>query len=185
MQAVADALGVERQSLRYHVRDRDELLGLVAASELVDRAQALIEEPAEQDWRASSRAFATGVRSAVIATGTLSLHLHPKAVEAAELFLPAENLMAAFFAAGIDERTSVAAVNTLLELAIGAGRNAIEAENGGAEETASIERDILTQPDERLPALRRAASAHVRLDPGEQFAFDLDLLLLGIDVLIA
>ncbi|MFC4242661.1 TetR/AcrR family transcriptional regulator C-terminal domain-containing protein [Gryllotalpicola reticulitermitis] len=185
MQAVAQVLGVERQSLSYHVRDRDELLGLVAASELVDRARTLIEEPPDRDWRASSRAFAAGVRAAAIATGMLSLHLRPNAVEAPELFLPAENVMAAFFDAGLDERTAVAAVNTLLELAIGAGRNAINAESGGREATASIERDILAQRDERLPALRRAAAAHLRLDPDEQFAFDLDVLLLGIGALVA
>ncbi|MGZ8814674.1 MAG: TetR/AcrR family transcriptional regulator, partial [Mycobacterium sp.] len=68
MQAVADALGVSRKALHYYVGDRAGLLTLMVLDQF-ERELAPVELPADDDWRATLRAYAVAFRDGLIRVG--------------------------------------------------------------------------------------------------------------------
>ena len=68
MQAVADALGVSRKALHYYVGDREGLLTLMVLDRF-ERELALVELPADDDWRVTLRAYAVAFRDGLIQVG--------------------------------------------------------------------------------------------------------------------
>ncbi|NEM92362.1 TetR/AcrR family transcriptional regulator C-terminal domain-containing protein [Galbitalea soli] len=187
LQAVADSLGVQRQSLSYHVSGRDDLLRLLALEEVAEQTRA--GHPAEpvvdaRDWANAARHFAVSLRDAVGRMGVLARHLSPRADDQALFLAPAESLFSALFAAGLDERTAVAALGTLVDLALSAGRATAADAEARRSQAEEVEAQLLTGDDTPLQALRRAAAAHALLDPDDQFAFDVELCVRGIGSLI-
>lgn len=182
MQAVADALGVNRQSLSYHVADREELLRLVAVETVADRSAV---RSVTTGWQGAARDYAGSLRDAVALAGVLSRYVRPQGEELVRFLAPAEQLIAALFDAGADEHLAVAAVNALNDLAIAAGGASAAAESAVRRaEADDVERALLESAELPLPALRRAAAAHAMLDPEQQFAFDLDVCIRGLATLL-
>lgn len=182
MQAVADALGVNRQSLSYHVTDRDELLRLVAVEAVVERSAA--PAPAS-GWQDAARDYARSLREAVARVGVLSRYVRPQGEELVRFLAPAEQLIGALFDAGADEHLAVAAVNALNDLAIASGGASAASDSAVRRaEADDVERALLESTELPLPALRRAAAAHAMLDPAQQFAFDLDVCIRGLGTLL-
>ncbi|MFD1715677.1 TetR/AcrR family transcriptional regulator C-terminal domain-containing protein [Amnibacterium flavum] len=184
LQAVADDLGVQRQSLSYHVADRDELLRLVAVEEVAAQAQRRGSVESD-DWRQAARRFATSLQDAVAGAGILSQHVRLQGPDQVLFLAPAEQLISSLFDAGLNERAAVGAVNALIDLSLAAGR--ASAAHEAAERLSlaqQMEAELLGDATTPLPALRRAAAAHAMLEPADQFEFDLDLLLRGLASLI-
>jgi TetR/AcrR family transcriptional regulator, tetracycline repressor protein len=182
MQAVADALGVNRQSLSYHVTDRDELLRLVAVETVVERQAA---PTGGSGWRDAAHDYAVSLRDAVAEVGVLSRYVRPQGEELVRFLAPAEQLIATLFDAGADEQLAVAAVNALNDLALASGRASAAADSAVRRaEADDVERALLESTELPLPALRRAAAAHAMLDPEQQFAFDLDVCIRGLATLL-
>ncbi len=68
MQAVADALGVDRTTLHYYVGDRDGLLELVVA-DLFDSELRSLKLPENASWQEVLRAYGSAIRQGVLKLG--------------------------------------------------------------------------------------------------------------------
>lgn len=62
MRSLADRLGVKAASLYWHLRDKDQLLGLLAEAILAE-----VPEPPDGAWRPALDAFASGYRTVLLA----------------------------------------------------------------------------------------------------------------------
>jgi TetR/AcrR family transcriptional regulator, tetracycline repressor protein len=64
MQAVADALGVDRKAVSYHVGDRESLLALMASTVFTSEF-ARVPAPTDGDWRDALAWYAHTIRRAL------------------------------------------------------------------------------------------------------------------------
>lgn len=81
MQAVADALGVDRTALHYYVGDRDGLLELVVA-DLFDAELGAIDLPADAAWQDVLRAYANAIHQGVLKYGATRMNFRISGVGA-------------------------------------------------------------------------------------------------------
>ncbi|MDR0360965.1 MAG: TetR/AcrR family transcriptional regulator C-terminal domain-containing protein, partial [bacterium] len=106
MRTLAERMGVRAASLYWHIRDKDQLLGLVAEAILAE----VPEPPADLPWRAQLETFATGYRRV--------LHAHRDAARIVLEVQPAapglyERLVATLLAAGFEGGDAVDACHLI------------------------------------------------------------------------
>src|ERR1043165_669757 len=68
MQAVADVLGVDRKSVKYHIGDRETLLALMASA-VFEAEFDRVPPPVDGDWRDVLRWYAYRARNAITQLG--------------------------------------------------------------------------------------------------------------------
>ena len=181
MQSVADELGVARKSLSYHVADRDELMRLVANDVLRTEMRGARDRSASGEWRDEALHYARNLRRAVIGTGWFAQYIRMETQADLELLRPADALVASLLRAGFTERNSLAGLTFLSEIAIDAGRYVVR--TGGTQlnpETVEVVRAISEAPEGEFDALRRVSTARNSLSAEDQFEFDLQVAILGL-----
>lgn len=184
MQSVADALGVDRKALNYHVRDRESLLEMLAIDALAAHSSAIEVDP-DADWRAACRAWATGLRDSIVATGALVFEIRFSTQRDLAAVGPAEAVLEKLLEAGFELETAARGMHLLSTLAIGFGRDlAMSAAEGGHPQIAELRR-ALAGTSEGLEALRALVGAGIDTYDDTQFEFDLAAFFARMDALRA
>jgi TetR/AcrR family transcriptional regulator, tetracycline repressor protein len=123
MQAVADALGVDRKAVSYHVGDRESLLALMASTVFTTEF-ARVPAPTHGDWREVLAWYAHTIRRALTQLGIHDVFPLEGAVGLTALE-QAEFVLGSLVEAGFDVEQAGRAANTVVELAISAARDSL------------------------------------------------------------
>lgn len=178
MQAVADALGVDRTALHYYVGDRDGLLELVVA-DLFDAELRTVELPEHADWREVLRAYASAVRDGVLRCGATATNFRIRGIGGAAGLTLAERVLAVLTEAGF----GVDHAGRILTFVAGIGMSAAHDALGSAEsrlrhQTPEVARALKDLPAQDFPLL----TAVVADRPGaDDFDFNLGVVIAGLE----
>ena len=180
MQAVAERLGVDRKALNYHVRDREGLLELLLVDTLrseFDKNEIVLHG----DWREVLRSFAVAIRESLVRTGEFYDYVRMSAAIGLLTMAWVERVAEALIEAGFDEQTAGHAVGFVSELTYVSARDSVLVAKYGEHPQIPELRPLLERvPEDELPILRRWL-AQPRAGSDEQFAFDLDILIAGLE----
>ncbi len=180
MTDVARALDVAPTALYHHVRDRDELLELVAARVLEETAFDDWAPPADAPWTDFVRAYGLAFRQAMLANAGALRYVRLTTATTAGRLDQINRLVAALRAAGFDLSDVAHAVQHVNLLVCGeAWERALADPAGTLPQLAEFDRAVAARADE-LPALAALAGPEGRPDADSQFAFALDCLIAGL-----
>ncbi|PPJ13148.1 TetR family transcriptional regulator [Nocardia nova] len=180
MQAVADALGVHRKSLNYHVSDRQGLLELVAF-DAFDTGFRRVDLPERADWRELLRSFGYAVVDALVQVGALIAYVRFDGKAGLSALQLVERIMAALVGAGLDANEAGRTLKLVAAMAYSAAREALDATGGPADPQAAAVRRTLGN-ESGFPLLRAVATARESDGrAGEQFEFVLALIIEGLE----
>jgi len=181
VQAVADVLGVDRKAITYHVSGREGLLHLLAEDAFTTRFE-VVEIPPDADWQTGLRLIATSMRDILLGSGTAISHIRFDPSTRAAALRPAEIVLAALVAAGFDETTAVRAIALVADVAMAHARGVLlNARAGGHPQRAELHEALSTMDAAASPYLRRIDDTGFSTFDEEQFAFDLDVILRGLE----
>lgn len=185
MKAVAEVLGVDRKSLNYHVIDRDGLLELIAF-DAFEREVALVDLDRDADWRELLRVFTTSVAQALIDVGVLIPTVRFTGKAGLTTLAVIERMIRSLMDAGFDEAQAGRTMKLLAEVAHSAAGEALEAVDDPIDPQAEhVLRTLDGTSGDAFPLLREAASTlRNRTQLGTQFAFELDLIISGLEQLL-
>ncbi len=186
MQALADALGVPRKTLHYHVQDREELLRLVAA-ETLKKSLSAPATPRSDDWRVALRAYAEHIRTSVIDAGRWMNYVH---FEDRNDFLElanAERMLNTLVNAGFDEQTAGLALGLAAQVSLSSAQDVLARREQGRHPQAEQLQEALSQagPTEYTRLRRLAESGLDAFGSDHQFEFDVRILTLGLEQTLA
>lgn len=177
MSDVARALDVAPTALYHHVRDRDELLGLVAAQVLEETAYDRWVPGDDAPWQEWLRAYAVAFRTAVLENATLLRYVRLTTMATAGRLEQIDRLVAVLLDAGFDLADVSHATQHVNLLVVGeAWERALGEEDPQA---AEFDRAVAARVAE-LPHLTPLASPAARPDPDSHFEFALDCLIAGM-----
>jgi AcrR family transcriptional regulator len=184
MRRLAQRLGIQSPSIYWHVRDKDELLSLVA-----DAICAEIEPPSDdQTWNSQLEAIAWEYRRVLLAhrDGALvlanTLPVGPNRLRLAERMLAM--LVHAGFAPAVAARAGLLLLDFATNAVIEEGRDIAMTEAFGS----GVEGDqpegfgawFTSLPADEYPTLVALASDLTDTDPEARFRFGIDVLLTGL-----
>lgn len=180
MQAVASVLGVDRSALNHHVKNREQLLQLVAQATFADGFAEIARTPGG-DWRDASRAFTRAYAEAVVLAGPLAEHLTETIQE--ERFLRAtEVLLGDLVEAGFTDESAVRYLVVLGYVARGFALDRIGIEAGGelrrSERTQAALRE---RGREAFPNLDRVSANPFDTYGAAQLEAAIDVVVSGAD----
>jgi TetR/AcrR family tetracycline transcriptional repressor len=178
MTDVARALDVGAAALYNHVRDRDELLALVAARILDETEYDDFEPPAGATWQEWITAFARATRAAVIANPQLLQYVRLTSAPTGLRLDRIEHLAAVMDEAGFSNRDVQHCVQHVYTLALGEAWQQALSTDGEDPQFAEFGRGVRERSAD-LPHLADMVAARPEADT--QFAFALECLLLGLD----
>ncbi len=180
MKAIADALGVSRKALHYHVGDKEGLLNLVVA-DLFEAELANINLPAA-DWRLVLRAWARAFRDGVLQVGVPGTYIQLHGMAGMTAMKLTERVLQSLFDAGFDEALARRGLNVMSNVAMmHANIGLIKAQHQGMYPPEAELADVLGQSmAEEFPALRRMLAVVQNEAPDDQFEFELDLAIAGL-----
>ncbi|MCW2856467.1 MAG: hypothetical protein JWR52_2082 [Marmoricola sp.] len=179
MSAVARALDVGTAALYNHVRDRDELLALVAARILEETEYDDFEPPAEATWQDWITAFARATRVAVVANPQLLQYVRLTSAPTGLRLDRIERLAAVMDAAGFSTADVQHCVQHVYTLALGEAWQQALAADGEDPQFVEFGRGVRERSAADLPHLREMIAA--RPEAEVQFDFSLDCLLAGLE----
>ncbi len=184
MQAVADVLGVDRKSVKYHVGDRETLLALMASA-VFEAEFERVPPPVDGDWRDVLRWYAYRARNAIAQLGVHDAFPMEGAIGLAALG-QAEFVLQTLVDAGFEVERAGRAANTIAELALSAARDSLLRAGRGVHpqhEEALAAIDIGDSGDYTM--LRQVLVA-MSADPGEdaQLEFNLDVVIAGLSSML-
>jgi AcrR family transcriptional regulator len=180
MTDVARALDVAPGALYHHVRDRDELLELVAAQVLEETAfddWAPGDGAAWQDW---VRAYATAFRAAILANPGALRYVRLTTSATAGRLGQIDRFVGALRAAGFSLHDAAHTVQLVNLLVCGeAWERALAGPEGDEPQLVEFERAVAARPGE-FAELAPLADPQQRPDAESQFGFALDCLVAGL-----
>jgi TetR/AcrR family tetracycline transcriptional repressor len=181
MADVARALDVAPTALYHHVRDRDELLGLVAAQVLDETAYDRWAPPDGAPWPEWLRAYATAFRTALRANVALVRYVRLTTVATAARLDQIDALVGVLRGAGFSLTDASHAIQYVNVLVCGeAWERAVAASDSGTDpQFAEFDAAVGARPDE-LGNLHPLADPATRPDAQAQFEFALDCLIAGL-----
>jgi len=180
MSDVARALDVAPGALYHHVRDREELLELVAAQVLEETAFDDWIPPEDSSWQDYVRAYALAFRAAILA--------HPGALRYVRLTTAAtagrleqiDRLVRVLRDAGFSLHDVSHAVQHVNLLVCGeAWERAVAGPDGDEPQLVEFDRAVAERRD-TVPNLVPLADPAARPDAESQFGFALDCLIAGL-----
>jgi TetR/AcrR family transcriptional regulator, tetracycline repressor protein len=183
MQAVADALGVSRKALHYYVGDREGLLTLVVLDHF-ERELDRVELPWDDDWRAVLRAYAIAFRDGLVQVGVATDFTGLRGIGASAALALADRVLDALLNAGFSADTARRGLTAASNIAQSAAQTvAAQTASGAHRHRAQTSEALQNQPQDTYPALRAVLASAEADDPDaeRQFAFELDLLIAGLD----
>jgi AcrR family transcriptional regulator len=178
MSDVARALDVGAAALYNHVKDRDELLALMAARIMEETEFDDFEPGPDADWRDWVVSFARAVRSAVLAHPQLLRYVRLTSAPTSLRLDRIEHLAAAMEDAGFRTADIQHAVQHVYTLALGEAWQRTLADGGEDPQFAEFGRGVRERRGD-LPHLEAMIAALP--DPDVQFEFALDALVLGLE----
>jgi AcrR family transcriptional regulator len=184
MRNLAERLGVQSASLYWHVRDKDELLALIA-----DAICAEIEPPnADQPWIVQLEAMAWEYRRVLRAHRDAALVLAntppvgPNRLGLAERMLTV--LVRAGIAPGVAAKAGLLFVDYVTNAVIEEGRVQAMTDAFGSEAEGATARDvrgwIANLPADQYPTLVALAADLTDTDAEARFRFGLEILFAGL-----
>jgi AcrR family transcriptional regulator len=185
MADVARALEVAPGALYHHVRDRDELLELVAAQ--------VLEETVFDDWTPADgapwqdyvRAYATAFRSALLTNPGALRYVRLTTAATAGRLEQMDRFVAVLGSTGFALHDAAHALQFVNLLVCGeAWERALADREGDDPQFVEFERAVRERPD-TLANLAPLADAAGRPDADSQFAFALDCLIAGLEAGVA
>lgn len=179
MADVARALDVGAAALYNHVRDRDELLALVAARILDETEYDDFEPGAGATWQEWITAFARATRGAVVANPQLLQYVRLTSAPTGLRLDRIEHLAAVMAVAGFSTDDVQHCVAHIYTLALGEAWQRALAGGGEDPQFAEFGRGVRERAAEDLPHLREMIAA--RPEAEVQFAFALDCLIGGLE----
>lgn len=182
MSAVAKALDVGPAALYNHVRDREELLALVAAR-ILDETEYDDFEPAPgATWQEWISAFAHATRNAVLANPQLLQYVRLTSAPTSLRLDRVEHLATVMDEAGFSLADVQHCVQHLYTLILGEAWQQVLANDGEDPQFAEFGRGVGERADD-LPHLAGMIGARPETDA--QFAFALDCLVGGLEQRLA
>ena len=178
MSDVAKALDVGPAALYNHVRDRDELLALMAARVLDETEYDDFEPAAGAVWQDWTSAFAQATRAAIVANPQLLQYVRLTSAPTGLRLDRIEHLAAVMDRAGFATADVQHCVQHVYTLALGEAWQQALAGDGEDPQFAEFGRGVSQRPGD-LPHLADMIAARPESD--EQFAFALDCLLAGLE----
>jgi AcrR family transcriptional regulator len=180
MADIARALDVAPGALYHHVRDRDELLQLVAAQVLEDTAFDDWTPSGDAPWQEFVRAYATAFRSAILANPGALRYVRLTTAATTGRLEQMDRFVGVLLAAGFSLQDASLALRFVNLLVVGeAWERALADREGGEPQIAEFERAVAERP-QALPHLAPLAEPAARPDLDAQFAFALDALITGL-----
>ena len=180
MTDVARALDVAPAALYHHVRDRSELLELVATQVLEETAFDDWIPAGAVEWDSWVRAYATAFRSALLANPGALRYVRLTTAATAGRLEQIDRLVGVLRCAGFSLADAAHAVGHVNVLVCGeAWERALAAQEGDEPQLAEFDRAVAARSD-ALPNLVPLVGAAGRPDPDAQFAFALDCLVAGL-----
>jgi TetR/AcrR family transcriptional regulator, tetracycline repressor protein len=180
MKAIADALGVSRKALHYHVGDKQGLLNLVVA-DLFESELANIDLP-DADWRAQLRAFAHAFRDGVLQVGVPATYVQLHGMAGLAAMKLTERVVQSLFDAGFNETLARRGLTVISNLAMAhAHIDLLKTQHGIYPQEAELTGVLLQMLPEQFPGLRRILAFVQNEAPNDQFEFELDLAIAGLE----
>jgi AcrR family transcriptional regulator len=178
MQAVADALGVDRTALHYYVGDRDGLLELVVA-DLFDAELGAVELPEDADWREVLRASASAIREGVLRCGVTTTNFRIRGIGGSAGLALAERVLGALTGAGFTVDQAGRALTLVAGIAMSAAHDVLGSDQSRLRhQTPEVARALKDLPAQDFPLL----TAVVADRPGtDDFDFNLGIVIAGLE----
>ena len=183
MQAVADALGVSRKALHYYVGDREGLLTLMVLDRF-ERQLALVELPADDDWRVTLRAYAVAFRDGLIQVGAATDFTQLRGLSTSAALALADRVLEALLSAGLDPESARHGLTAASNIAQSAAQTVVAQTNSGVHRhRAQTAEALMREPQGAYPALRRvlASAEPAGHDADTQFDFELEAVIAGLE----
>ncbi len=178
MADVARALDVGAAALYNHVRDRDELLALVAARILDETEYDDFEPPAGASWQQWIVAFARATRAAVVANPQLLQYVRVTSAPTGLRLDRIEHLATVMDEAGFTTADVQHCVQHVYTVALGEAWQQALAKGGEDPQFAEFSSGVRGRSAAELPHLQEMIAA--RPDQDVQFEFALECLLSGL-----
>ncbi len=179
MQAVADALGVDRKSLNYHVSDRQGLLELVAF-DAFDAGFRRVVVPDRDDWRELLHLFAVAIVDVLVQVGVLIPYVRFDGTAGLSALAVVERIVATLVGAGLSPGEAGRTLKLIAQIAQAAARETLDAGHGPIDAQAAAVSRTLSGTEE-FPLLRVIAGEHdADALIGRQFRFDIAVIIDGL-----
>lgn len=182
MQAVADALGVDRTTLHYYVGDRDGLLELVVA-DLFETELRSITLPEHAGWQAVLRAYGSAIRQGVLKLGVTATSFRLRGTSGAASLALAEQVLRVLTDAGFSTDDAGRVLTLVSGLAMSAAHDVLgSAESRLHHQTPEVVRALKDLPRSEFPLLSGVvADRGVAATAAEDFEFNLDIVIAGLE----
>ncbi|KRD05926.1 hypothetical protein ASE48_17445 [Mycobacterium sp. Root265] len=184
MQAVADALGVDRKALHRYVGDKDGLLELVVA-DLFDAELNRVEVPEGIRWQDLLAIYATAIRDGIVRSGSVQTHYRLSGPGGPASLALAERVLHALVQAGFDLDTAGGILTFVGDIAFSAARNAIISADVREHPQVPEVADALSNlPVTEFPLLREVTGTQRNRLPDRDFDLALRILVGGLEALL-
>ncbi len=182
MQAVADALGVDRTTLHYYVGDRDGLLELVVA-DLFETELRSIRLPEGASWQEILRAYGSAIRQGVLKLGVTATSFRLSGTGGAASLALAEQVLRALTTAGFGTDDAGRALTLVSGLAMSAAHDVLgSAGSRLRHQTPEVVRALKDLPSSDFPLLSEVvAERGAATTATEDFDFNLDIVIAGLE----
>lgn len=184
MQAVADVLGVDRKSVKYHIGNRETLLALMASA-VFEAEFDRVPPPVDGDWRDVLRWYAYRARNAITQLGVHDAFPMEGAIGLAALD-QAEFVLHALVDAGFAVEQAGRAANTIAELALSAARDSLLRAGRGMHPQHEEALAAIHIGDGNTYELLQQVLAAMSAEPDEdaQLEFNLDVVIAGLTTML-
>lgn len=181
IQAIADALGVDRRAIGYHIDGREQLFGQVAASALASELAKVPVSPTAP-WQDVVRQYAHAVRTSMLATGKLATYVRFDTGGDTETLRAADRVFARLLAAGFSPEIAGRGLTMVVTLALAYVRDEIIANANGSHPQYVEVMAALAKPEaDELPSLRAVVSSDGYISGVEMLDFGVTTILRGLE----
>lgn len=186
MQAVADALGVDRTALHYYVGDRDGLLELVVA-DLFETELRSIRLPEGASWQEILRAYGSAIRQGVLKLGVTATSFRLSGTGGAASLALAEQVLRALTTAGFGTDDAGRALTLVSGLAMSAAHDVLgSAGSRLRHQTPEVVRALKELPSSDFPLLSGVVAERAAVTTAtDDFDFNLDIVVAGLERYLA
>jgi TetR/AcrR family transcriptional regulator, tetracycline repressor protein len=184
MQAIADALGVDRKAVNYYVGDKEGLLNLVVA-DLFESELANVDLP-NADWQTVLRAWAHAFRDGVVQVGIPGTYVQLHGMAGTTAMKLTERVLGSLFDAGFNEILARRGLTVISNVAMTRAHiDLLKARHGIYPQEAELT-DVLAQTSlEQFPKIRRILASLENETADDEFKFEIDVAIAGLEQLLA
>lgn len=184
MQAVADALGVDRKAVNHHVSDRETLLGLVAV-DAFSESFSTVRISADSDWKGTCRTYAIGLTDAVVTIGPLADHLHLQNPLITTMLEATDLVLTTLIDAGADDETALRSLVLLTNICLGHARDVTAMTSSGVRPRPDLLNKAMSDSDGPLiETLGRLAAAQIDTYDHRQLELSIEVFVRGTEALL-